>query len=63
MKDKTLLSKLPSTFSLHTESQRKTSVITWYGPDSTEVHKTSHRHKCTHLKARLDKQEACADIC
>lgn len=42
-----LLSELPPTFSLHKESQRKTSLITWYGPDSTEVHKTSHRHKHT----------------
>lgn len=63
MQDKTLLSKLPPAFSLHTESQRTTSVITQYGPDSTEMHKTSHRHEHTHLKARLDKQAACADIC
>lgn len=63
MQDKTLLSKLPPTFSLHTECKRKTSLITWYCRDSTEVHKTSHRHKHTHLKARLDKQAACADIC
>lgn len=61
--DKTLLSKLPPAFSLHTESQRTTSLITQYGPDSTEMHKTSHRHEHTHLKARLDKQAACADIC
>lgn len=61
--DKTLLSKLSPAFSLHTESQRTTSVITQYGPDSTEMHKTSHRHEHTHLKARLDKQAACADIC
>lgn len=54
---------LPPAFCLHTASQRKTSLITQYGIDFTEVHKTSHAHKQSNLKTGLDKQTACADIC